>query len=79
MAHPTGCDYDVWPYTGARATCSNNNGGSYRAIAVCTHPDTGKVRWFYGNWLQHGTSYAYCEGSYWPTSAGVSLSPRNET
>lgn len=79
LARPTGCSMEVPGNWGTVARCSNHNGGSYRAIAVCKDPDNGKVLHFYGPWRQVGFSYAYCQGSYRATSAGIETSYYNQT
>lgn len=79
LAHPSGCSYEVPGSWGATARCTSDNGGSYRAIAVCKDAETGKVQHFFGNWRQYGFSYAYCNGAYRATSAGIETSPRNNT
>lgn len=79
LDHPEGCKYEVPGSWGAVASCSSHNGGSYRALAVCTDKETGRVEWFYGPWKRNGFSVAYCQGSYRATSAGVETSPRNNT
>lgn len=79
MAHPSGCSHEVAGNWGTVARCSKHNGGSYRAIAVCKDPETGKVVWSYGGWRQYGYSYAYCNGSTRATSAGIESSPSNKS
>lgn len=76
---PSDCGYGTWNRDGAWAACAHHNGGSYRAIAVCTHPETNKKYWYYGDWRQFAASYAYCQGSTKPTSAGIELVPTNKT
>lgn len=76
---PDGCNFTVSNSWGTEARCSSHNGGSYRAIAVCTDHETGKVQDFYGDWRQTGFSYAYCNGSYRATSSAIETSVRNYT
>lgn len=78
-ARPSGCYSAVSNTWGTEANCSNHNGGSYRAIAVCTEAESGKVQHFYGNWKQRGPSFAYCNGAYRSTSAGIETSVSNNT
>lgn len=71
-AHPTGCHYQIADRWRTWAMCEHGNGGSYRAIANCKDPETGKVTTAEGNWQRGGGgSYAYCHGSSRPLVAGV--------
>jgi hypothetical protein len=79
LARPTGCKAMVFGDWGATATCSNHNGGSFRAIAICKDPETGKVLWGYGPWKQTGVSLAYCQGATKVTSAGIQTSTSNNS
>lgn len=79
LAHPSGCSFEVPGSWGAVAKCDHHNGGSYRATAICKEGGTGPAVWSYGPWRQYGYSRAYCNGSTVATSAGVNLSPVNNT
>ncbi|GAA4932276.1 hypothetical protein HD597_012935 [Nonomuraea thailandensis] len=71
MARPTGCYSNVWNKWGAMATCSDDNGGSWRAIALCKSPSSGKLTPYYGPWRSgDATSIAYCGGDSVASSAG---------
>lgn len=74
---PGGCSSTISNTWGTEATCSSHNGGSYRAVAVCTEAESGKVQHFFGNWKQWGPSFAYCNGAYRATSAGIETSVTN--
>ncbi len=74
---PDGCNFTVSSNWHTEARCSSHNGGSYRAVAVCTDSESGRVQDFYGPWRQTGFSFAYCNGSYRTTSAGIETSVRN--
>ncbi|MFB7058896.1 hypothetical protein ACFCXT_37965 [Streptomyces vinaceus] len=76
-ARPTDCRYLVSNNWQTEATCGHHNGGSYRAVAVCTEAESGRVQHFYGNWKQSGPSFAYCNGAYRTTSAGIETSASN--
>ncbi|MFH9798340.1 hypothetical protein [Streptomyces virginiae] len=78
-ARPSSCNSLVSNDWQTEATCGHHNGGSYRAIAVCTDAESGRVQHFYGNWKQSGPSFAYCNGSYRTTSAGIETSVTNHT
>lgn len=78
-AHPTGCSSQVWFDYGATAACSNHNGGSWRAVAVCVSPTSKEVKWFYGPWKKGGVSLAYCNGDTVVRSAGLESSPTDMT
>ncbi|ADI09452.1 hypothetical protein SBI_06332 [Streptomyces bingchenggensis BCW-1] len=71
MAHPTGCSYEKPGSWGTVARCTSNNGGSYRAIALCKDPENGRVEDFYGTWKKTGFSYAYCQGDYLAYTPGI--------
>ncbi|GGV77022.1 hypothetical protein GCM10010294_44040 [Streptomyces griseoloalbus] len=60
-AHPSGCHYEVAGSWGSFATCSSNNGGSYRASVTCKFSD-GKIAEWDGPWKKTGRSVAYCQG-----------------
>lgn len=70
-AHPTGCTFGIADAWRTWAMCKNSNGGSYRAIANCKDPETGKITTAEGNWQRGGgLSYAYCSGASRPSVAG---------
>jgi hypothetical protein len=59
---PTGCTYGKIPNeAGAYASCSNSNGGSYKATVNCARIDGGGiVVRDAGVWKTSGTSYVFC-------------------
>ncbi|MGW8575178.1 hypothetical protein [Streptomyces niveus] len=71
QARPTGCSYEVPGDWGTVARCTNANGGSYAAHAICKDRETGKLTSHLGGWRQTGFSYAYCQGNSVAQSAGI--------
>lgn len=71
MARPSSCHYEVPGDWGGVAWCDKDNGGAYRALALCKDNDTGKVFNYVGMWRQVGFSYAYCQGNTRAISAGI--------
>jgi len=69
-AHPSGCHYEVAGEWGSVATCSSNNGGSYRASVTCKFSD-GKIGEWDGPWKKTGRSIAYCQGDSTALYAGI--------
>ncbi|MGC9541845.1 hypothetical protein [Streptomyces sp. UG1] len=78
-ARPTGCDYGTVGDYGSLAWCDHDNGGSWRAIAVCKSPSTGKILYGYGNWTNAYVSQAFCNGDSKVQSAGIETSTKDNT
>ncbi|PIA98538.1 hypothetical protein B1C81_39620 [Streptomyces sp. HG99] len=76
-ARPSSCTYGIADAYRTWAICKKGNGGAFRAIAVCKDPETGKKTTAEGNWQRTGgtVSFAYCNGSTNPSSAGVETKP----
>ncbi len=61
LAHPTGCSYGKWQGDSSYAECTRSNGGSYRAIVVCTPLDGGPlVTRMPRAWVTSGQSVVFC-------------------
>jgi hypothetical protein len=64
-AFPSGCRYVQFSNTQADAACSNANGGSWRAVAVCRDAELSRTVYRYGPWRYSSgqRSTAYCQGA----------------
>lgn len=69
-AQPTGCRYEASGTQGVAALCDENNGGEYRAIAMCKYSD-GTFQHVEGPWKQTDRSYVHCEGDSVVFGSGI--------
>lgn len=76
---PSGCDYAPVHDYGSLAWCDDDNGGSWRAIAVCKVPGSGKILYGYGQWSQGPVSQAFCNGTSKVKSAGIETTTKDMT
>ncbi|MEO3765038.1 hypothetical protein [Streptomyces sp. B8F3] len=76
---PSGCDYGIWDGLDATwAMCDDDNGGSWRAIALCKSTE-GKILYGYGQWTKGAVSVAYCNGDSKVKSAGIETTTKDMT
>lgn len=71
QGRPSGCDYGLYKgINGSWAGCDDDNGGSWRAIAICKSPTKGTLV-SYGGWSRGAYSLAYCNADSTVQSAGI--------
>ncbi|MFC8201627.1 hypothetical protein ACFUTV_40550 [Streptomyces sp. NPDC057298] len=71
-ARPTGCTYQSNFSNGAMASCTNSNGGHYKATVLCTRQDGGGIINLDATvWRASGWSFVYCPALTTFSSAGI--------
>ncbi|MFG2339567.1 hypothetical protein [Streptomyces yangpuensis] len=69
---PTGCTAQTNFNNGAMARCTKNNGGHYKASAICSRLDgTGKIDVEAPIWRSSGWSQVHCPPATIFSSAGI--------